>query len=162
MKFTLRPHHILDIIVQFGGKGMESFQPHPYGHAVHTVAQSILGNSNCIVKLVAEADDICAPCKYLSPERKCTDVITAVQPPVSKQDYNDRLDQQILSILTIEPGTELLLDKYLKLTFIHFNDISEVFVHPNQDGNQKARDFLWGLQQLQYDIFNDLEKLFLE
>jgi len=35
----LRPHHVLDIVSAIG-HGAE-FRPHPYGHAVHTVAEAI-------------------------------------------------------------------------------------------------------------------------
>jgi hypothetical protein len=37
----LRPHHFLDIVTSYGAD--ERFEPHPYGHSLHTVASTCMG-----------------------------------------------------------------------------------------------------------------------
>lgn len=60
---AIKPHHFVDIVASFGG-GRTKFEPHPYGHAVHAVAQEILGNRDVRLQIELGADDICAPCRH--------------------------------------------------------------------------------------------------
>jgi hypothetical protein len=36
----LRTHHLIDIVTDYGRGAV--FAPHPYGHAVHTVAERVI------------------------------------------------------------------------------------------------------------------------
>jgi len=60
---AIKPHHFVDIVTEFGDGGTE-FQPHPYGHAVHSVVKEILGNRDVVLRIELGADDICAPCRH--------------------------------------------------------------------------------------------------
>jgi len=49
----LRPHHLLDIISAHG-RG-EKFSPHPYGHALHRAAASVLNDLSLEIEFVLGA-----------------------------------------------------------------------------------------------------------
>lgn len=56
----IKPHHFIDIITHYGA-GTLTFDPHPYGHAVHTTAAKIMENTDILLVIELGADDICAP-----------------------------------------------------------------------------------------------------
>ena len=68
----LRPHHILDIVTTYGHG--HRFEPHPYGHANHTVAEAILTGTGQEIRFVVGADEICRPCRRLRPDGQCAHV----------------------------------------------------------------------------------------
>ncbi len=114
----LRPHHILDIITRYGQN--VQFKPHPYGHALHTIAKKMIDNIDLKVQLTIGADDICRPCKHLLPSGYCDDVLHQLDPPPSKQDYNDDLDRRLLSYLDLLPDTMLTIREYLQVINVKF------------------------------------------
>jgi hypothetical protein len=69
----LRPHHLLDIISDYG-HGVE-YTPHPYGHALHTVAAQVLTDLSLEIEFVLAADAICDPCRHLQSNGVCDDVL---------------------------------------------------------------------------------------
>ena len=113
----LRPHHTIDIISSCG-HGAE-LKPHPYGHAVHTVAKAILSDIDMQVELIVGADDICRPCKHLKPDGQCDDVLSQLDPPMSKQEYNDDLDLRLFAQFGLEPGTVMSIRQFLEIVDAH-------------------------------------------
>jgi len=87
----LRPHHVLDIIRNYGHFG--KFTPHHYGHAQHLVSQKLVSDLNTPIQLIIGSDDICNPCIHLLPNGMCDDVLHQLEEPVSKQEYNDSLEE---------------------------------------------------------------------
>ncbi len=86
---AIKPHHFVDILTDIGG-GTTSWEPHPYGHAVHTVAGALLANRDATVRIELGADDICAPCVH-NVDGVCVDTIdTSYRPdaPESKREWN--------------------------------------------------------------------------
>jgi hypothetical protein len=59
----LRPLHFVDILCDYGA-GTEKFEPHPYGHAIHLVANQMLGDKETVVEITLEPDDVCTPCAH--------------------------------------------------------------------------------------------------
>ena len=57
----IKPHHFVDVMRTLGDEQGE-FRPHPYGHAVHTVAAKILAYRDAMLQMELGADDICKPC----------------------------------------------------------------------------------------------------
>ena len=53
-----KPHHFVDIVTALGDGGTD-FQPHPYGHAVHSVAKELLAHRDVVLCIELGADDIC-------------------------------------------------------------------------------------------------------
>jgi len=59
----LRPLHFVDIICDYGA-GTDEFTPHPYGHAIHIVANRILNDKESILEITFDPDDVCVPCSH--------------------------------------------------------------------------------------------------
>lgn len=97
----LRHHHILDIITSYGAG--DKFEPSPYGHAVHSVAQLIISESNTTIELIVGADEICMPCKFHNANGLCDDVLKQLDKPISKQEYNDKLDNRLFEYFGFSP-----------------------------------------------------------
>ena len=142
----LRPHHILDII---SGHGQGArFEPHPYGHAVHTVAEAILSNVDTKVELVVGADEICRPCKHLRPDGLCDDILSQLDPPISKQGYNDDLDRRLLAHLGLEPVTVMTVRHYLEVIAKETPGIEKICTHPEEDPKRRLDGLTQGLAKL--------------
>jgi hypothetical protein len=141
----LRPHHLLDIITQYGA-GVP-FHPHPYGHAVHTVAEAVLADPDVTIEFVVGADDICAPCKHLI-EGRCDDVLSQLDPPLSKQDYNDDLDRRLLARLGIPEGSQLTCRTFAALVRDQMPGTGEVCTHPKEDPASRLSRLTTGLEAL--------------
>jgi len=104
----IKPHHFVDIITSFGA-GKTKFEPHPYGHALHTVAEKILNNRDIILEIELGADDICKPCKH-NINGLCDDIIdTSFRPkaPPSKREWNLLIDQRWCERLKVKQGDRL-------------------------------------------------------
>jgi len=142
----LRPHHLLDIITQYGSGA--PFGPSPYGHAVHTVAEAVLADPSSTIELVVDADDICAPCKHLV-DGRCDDVLGQLDPPSSKQDYNDDLDRRVLAHLGIARGAVMTFGRYVQAVADRLEGIEQVCAHPGEDPARRLADLTAGLHRLQ-------------
>lgn len=142
----LRPHHIIDIVTDHG-KNVQ-FEPHPYGHSNHIVAQKILSDLDIKVELVLEADDICKGCKYLQPDGSCTDVLAQLNPSPAKQAYNDVLDSRLFDHLLISPGTEMTIREYLGLINEKTPGIESICTHPKEDPETRLTGLMNGLGKL--------------
>jgi len=104
---SIKPHHFIDIIAAFGEGA--SFAPHPYGHAVHTVARKILKDINTKIKIELGADDICAPCIH-NINGLCDDTIdTSFRPlaPRLKREWNLLVDKRWCQCLGLKQGDAL-------------------------------------------------------
>jgi hypothetical protein len=142
----LRPHHILDIITRYGQN--IQFKPHPYGHALHTIAKKMIDDSNLKIKLIIGADDICQPCKHLLSSGYCSDVLHQLNPPLSKQDYNDDLDRRLLSYLNLVPETVLTLREYLDVISLNIPGIETVCAHPKENRKNRLNGLMKGLKAI--------------
>ncbi len=142
----LRPHHVLDIISGYG-HGTE-FKPHPYGHAVHTVAAAILTNLGLEIEFVVGADEICRPCRHLRPDGQCDDVLHQLDPPVSKQKYNDDLDRRLIDCLGLTTSGTTTIREYLEGVVKHLPGIEEICTHPGEDRKARLEGLRQGLTKL--------------
>jgi hypothetical protein len=142
----LRPHHLIDIVSDHG-QGVE-FSPHPYGHAVHTVAARVLADQSIPLELVLAADDICAPCCHLQADGSCDDVLGQLAEPVSKQAYNDDLDARVFSYLGLEPHSQLTVREFLERLREHVPGIEQICTHPGKDPADRLRGLQAGLKRL--------------
>jgi len=138
----LRPHHLLDIITQYGA-GVP-FQPHPYGHAVHSVAATVLADPDVTIEFVVGADDVC---RHLIAGH-CDDVLTHLDPPLSKQDYNDDLDRRVLAHLALAEGSQLTCRAFLALVRRGLPGIAHVCTHPKEDPASRLSHLTAGLEAL--------------
>jgi len=105
---AIKPHHFVDLITAFGAGQME-FHPHPYGHAVHSVAKELLANRDVDLRIELGADDICGPCRH-NHGGVCDDTIdTSFRPeaPTSKGEYNLLIDRRWSERLGLRQDDEL-------------------------------------------------------
>lgn len=141
----LRPHHLLDIITQYG-QG-RPFEPSAYGHAVHTVAHLVLADQTQQAEMVVGADDICAPCCHLVAGR-CDDMVGSLDPPVSKQDYNDGIDRRVLAHLGLAEGEVLTIRAFADRTLERLQDLEQVCSHPGEEPAARLQHLRQGLQKM--------------
>lgn len=140
-----RPHHLIDIIVQYGAG--QPFAPSDYGHAVHTVAAQVIAHPETAISFGVGADDICAPCKHLVAGR-CDDVLGQLDPPLSKHDYNDALDEKLLAFLGLAEGQVLSFGEYLAVLRAHLAGLAELCAHPGENAAEKSVRLEHGLAKL--------------
>lgn len=141
----VRPHHLLDIITSHGA-GHE-FKPAAYGHAVHTCAEIVLNDLDTPLEFVVGADFICEPCIRLV-EGRCDDVLSQLDPPISKQDYNDDLDRRVLAHFELQEGDRMTFGEYLHVIREHFEGLPELCSHPGETAENRATNLDAGLTRL--------------
>jgi hypothetical protein len=142
----LRPHHLIDIVRDYG-HGVP-LAPHPYGHAVHTVAGRVLHDLDLEVTFVLAADDICVPCRHLRADGQCEDVLDQLDPPVSKQVYNDDLDARVFAALEMQPGVCMTVRAFLERLRAHVPGIEAICTHPGEDRAYRLDGLQKGLARL--------------
>lgn len=140
-----RPHHLVDIICQCGAG--TPFRPSPYGHAVHTVADRIIAYPETVIEFGVGADDICAPCIHLV-DGRCDDLVGSLDPPVSKQEYNDALDERLLAFLGMSEGQTMTFREYLRVLRAHLEGLAQVCAHPGETPEARHQRLVAGLEKL--------------
>ena len=101
----IKPHHFVDIISSYG-TGKRVFEPHSYGHAVHTVAECVLRDHSAQLTIELGMDDICVPCRH-NVNGACDDTIDrSYRPdaPPLKNDWNLLIDNRWCERLGIKQG----------------------------------------------------------
>jgi len=124
----IKPHHFIDIITAIGG-GQTTFEPHPYGHAVHTVAARLLRQPDVVLEMELGADDICKPCKY-NVDGLCQDSIdTSFRPdaPSSKREWNLLIDERWCERLGVAQGDRLPARQFCEQIRCRAGDISDIY-----------------------------------
>ena len=122
----IRPHHLLDIIRDFGNEVKR--ETHPWGASLASVTHSILSDIDQKVEFVMGVDSICKTCSKLNGyicEARINDELLM-------RDYNDRLDQALFSALNISPGTRLPVKEFL-LTVKNNIEVLDLFNSPSND-----------------------------
>ena len=104
----LRPHHLLDIIRDFGNEVQR--ETHPWGASLASVTQKILSDINQKVEFVMGIDSICETCSKLSGQI-CE---ARINNELLMRDYNDRVDKALFSALNIAPGDQLPVIEFLR------------------------------------------------
>jgi len=124
----MKPHHLVDIITSFAG-GQTTFKPHPYGHAVHSVAARVLSDRDVLLEMELGADDICKPCKH-NIDGLCDDTIdTSFRPdaPSSKREYNLLLDERWCERLGLQQGDRLTAREFCQRLRDGMGDIRDIY-----------------------------------
>ena len=125
---SIKPHHFVVIITAFG-KGQESFEPHPYGHAVHTVTEQVLGDLDAPLEIELGADAICRPCAH-NIDGLCDDTIdTSYRPeaPSSKREWNLLIDRRWCERLAIVQGDRLSARELCERLRERAGDITDIY-----------------------------------
>ena len=125
---VIKPHHFIDIVAACGG-GQTHFEPHPYGHAVHTVAHEILANPEIELVMELGADDICGPCTH-NIQGQCHDRIdTSFRPdaPASKRAWNLRIDRRWCERLGLTQGDRLTARQFCERLAASTDNIDDIY-----------------------------------
>jgi len=133
----MRPHHFVDILRAIGA-GRE-FKPHPYGHAVHSVAKMLMDAPDTMLKLVNKCDEICAPCVH-NIDGICNDYLH--DRGTSKHNFNTALDARLFDRLGIAEGTEMTAREFCLVLRERFGDASRIWTHLPAEEAEKRREML--------------------
>jgi hypothetical protein len=143
----IKPHHFIDIITA-SGRGQTAFKPHPYGHAVHTVAAQILRGPDVVLEIELGADDICQPCKH-NIDGLCDDTIeTSFRPaaPASKRAWNLLIDERWCERLGLEQGDRLTARAFCERLRDRMGEITDIYREvPRERTATRARDLATGI-----------------
>jgi len=142
MVVQIKPHHFLDIIRDYGAGN--TFAPHPYGHAVHTVAERVLSDRNIILQLVLGCDDICRPCMN-NKEGRCIDSVD--HPPfTSKEKWNRTIDARIFEKLELKEGTEIAASEFCRVTRQKIGNLYDIWREvPREDTDLRRQELMKGI-----------------
>ena len=143
---ALRPHHLLDILRNYGHE--RPFTPHPYGHALHAVAQQVLTDLDIRIQLVLGADAICQPCQHLQADQTCQDILPQLTHPLSKQVYNDTLDLRVFAYVGVSPGCILTFRAFLEAVVAKLPGLEMICAHPQESSEFRLDGLQQGLQKL--------------
>jgi len=124
----IKPHHFVDIITSFGA-GQRTFDPSPYGHAVHTVSEHILSDRAVMLELVLGMDDICAPCRN-NRGGVCVDTIDISyrpEAPSSKEAWNERIDLRWFERLGLKEGDRLAASEFCRIVRERVGNVFEIY-----------------------------------
>ena len=129
----IKPHHFVDIITALG-RGQTRFEPHPYGHAVHTIAVHtiaayLLTMRDTTLEIELGADDICRPCKH-NVDGLCDDTIdTSFRPdaPSSKRIYNLLIDRRWCERLSLAQGDRLSTRQFCIRLRDQSGDLTDIY-----------------------------------
>ena len=124
----IKPHHFVDIITSFG-KGQRRFEPHPYGHAVHSVTAAVAADPDVMLQMEFGADDICAPCTHCI-DGVCDDTIdTSYRPkaPSLKREWNLLLDRRWSAALGLREGQHLTARTFCELLRDGPRDLTNIY-----------------------------------
>ena len=145
----MKPHHFVDILCALGD-GTRKFAPAATGHALHLVAERILGASGVTLVVELGADEICAPCR-LNVNGSCTDTIdTSYRPdaPTSKQEWNLLVDRRWCERLGIGQGDRLTAREFCGRLQALTGDIEDIYREiPPRRTRERARRLREGVRR---------------
>jgi hypothetical protein len=145
MAIILRPHHLLDILRDYG-YGIRC-EPHEYGHALHVVAERVMADPDREVEFVVAADDICRPCRNLRADGSCADTMERDGKTVSKQIYNDALDRRLWTHLGLEKTNRMTAREFFRLVAERLDGIEDVCTHPGEEKIYRKNGLVEGLRK---------------
>ena len=120
----IRPHHLLDILRDFGNEVERD--SHPYGASLRETTNDILSDIDQNIRLVSKVDSICLTCSKLR-ENIC---IARISDDLLMRDYNDDLDEKLFNIMKIAPDSTIVVRDFLKIVENDFVSILAQFSNP--------------------------------
>ena len=107
-----------------------------------------MANLELEIEFVVGADEICQPCTHLLDDGQCDDVLSQLDPPISKQEYNDDLDRRLLDYLGLTRGATMTVREYLETVARHLPGVERICTHPGEDRNARLEGLQLGLAKL--------------
>ena len=144
----IKPHHLVDIVTSIGA-GKTTFQPHPYGHAVHTVSERVWADRDALLEMALGADDICAPCVH-NAEGLCEDTIdTSFRPgaPSLKREWNLMIDLRWCKRLGLSEGDRVTARAFCERLSALAGDLTDIYREvPAEMTVERQRKLAAGIQ----------------
>ena len=139
---AVKPHHFVDIITSFGS-GRRTFEPHAYGHAVHTVSEAVLQDRDAELQMELGADDICRPCSH-NINGICDDSIdTSFRPHAAeyKGAWNLLIDYRWCRRLDLKQGDRLTARELCARIRERAGDITDIYreIPPERTAERQAK-----------------------
>lgn len=145
----IKPHHFIDILAALG-RGQTTFDPHPYGHAIHTVAARLVDGPDALVEIELGADDICRPCEH-NVDGRCDDTIDTSfrrEAPSSKREYNLLIDRRWCERLQLQPGQTIDARQFCRRLRQSADDLTAIYrENPADRTAQRAREIRAGIEE---------------
>lgn len=126
----VRPHHLFDILRDYGNKVI--LEPHPFGASVTEVTEKVLRSTSPIV-LVPRIDSICETCSMLKNEI-CQ---AKIREDLFMSEYNDYLDDKLFKLMDIKPFTQMTLKEFVHIVELKIDILLNQFTSP--DNNSEIR-----------------------
>ena len=120
----LRPHHLLDIIRDYGND-IDRKKEHQWGAMLVGVTNELLKDLDQTIELVIGVDSICMPCSRLE-EGICEARLGGDQ---MMRDYNDPLDRALFDALNLKSGSQMTAMQFLILLSENM-EILNLFTRP--------------------------------
>ena len=143
----IKPHHFVDIVSAIG-RGQQTFEPHPYGHNVHGVADRVIAERDVMLEMELGADDICRPCRH-NVAGRCDDTIDASfrpRAPASKLEYNLLIDERWCERLGLARGDRLTARDFCRRLAQLAGDITDIYRETPPDRTaRRAADLAAGI-----------------
>ncbi|MHB9029763.1 MAG: hypothetical protein ACYC9O_13435 [Candidatus Latescibacterota bacterium] len=125
---SIRPLHFVDIICDYGA-GTDRFEPHSYGHAVHTVANRMLEDRDVLLEITLEPDDVCTPCSH-NIDGVCDNLIDRSYRPSAPplmRDWDLLINQRWCARLNMKEGDRFTARELCQRLRDYAGDITEIF-----------------------------------
>ena len=109
MTVRIRPHHLLDILRDYGNEVERD--THPFGASLKEVADNVLSRIDQNISLVSGVDSVCISCSKLQ-DGICT---AKIDDDLMMRDYNDSLDDKLFRAMRIPQGSEMTVRSFLEI-----------------------------------------------
>jgi len=76
------------------------------------------------------------------------DVLHQLDPPPSKQEYNDTLDSRLFDYLDFAPGAVITIRQFLEIVTKKVPGIEKICTHPKEDQSRRLNGLIQGLIKL--------------
>lgn len=137
----IRPHHLLDILRDYGNRVVPGL--HPFGASVESVTKRVLNNES--IELVPRVDDICHSCSML--KGVCQ---AKIRDDLYMRDYNDQLDDKLFELLGFKPGEQVSLKSFLEVVKSKLDDTLSLFTSPDNNIYLRRKGTLSSINEILY------------
>ena len=148
LSIAIKPHHFVDILTSFGA-GERTFYPHPYGHSVNVVSETVLRNPEVILIIELGADEICKPCIH-NKNGLCDDVIdisNRPSAPSSKREWNLLIDNRWCDRIMVKQGDMITAGEMSRRILAKKGNISDIYREINDGGTaERERQLTEGIR----------------
>lgn len=123
----LRPHHLLDLLKDYGNK--KKITPHPFGASVPEITNRVFSNIDQVIQMVPRVDSICVTCRMLD-NNICQ---AKIRDNLLMREYNDNLDDKLFKVMNLTPYQEISIAQFIRITKDNLDIILGCFTSPDNN-----------------------------